>query len=69
MHNPATLRILARAGLWSVLAFVLNLTWEIAQARLYTIWAEADGLSLACMDPAAINGFRPRNDLRHRLHA
>lgn len=47
MHNPVTLRIIARAGLWSVLAFVLNLTWEIAQARLYTIWAEADGLSLA----------------------
>ncbi len=47
MHNPATLRIIARAGLWSALAFVLNLAWEIAQVRLYTIWAEADGLSLA----------------------
>ena len=40
-------RILARAGLWSALAFALNLTWEIAQVRLYTIWAEADRLSVA----------------------
>ena len=38
---------LARAGLWAVLAFVLNLAWEIAQVRLYTIWAEADRLSVA----------------------
>ncbi len=47
MHNPATLRIVARAGLWSALAFALNLTWEIAHVRLYTIWAEADRLSIA----------------------
>ena len=47
MHNPATLSTIARAGLWSALAFALNLTWEVAQARLYTIWAAADGLSLA----------------------
>jgi hypothetical protein len=40
-------RIIARAGLWSALAFVLNLAWEIAQVRLYTIWAEADRLSVA----------------------
>src|SRR5450756_481108 len=39
--------IKARAGLWSALAFVLNLTWEIAQVRLYTIWATADGTSVA----------------------
>ena len=38
---------MASAGLWSALAFVLNLTWEIAQIRLYTIWAEADGMSVA----------------------
>jgi hypothetical protein len=37
----------ARAGLWSVLAFVLNLVWEIAQVSLYTIWAAADGMSVA----------------------
>ena len=47
MPNPATLRIVARAGLWAALAFVLNLTWEIAHVRLYTIWAEADGMSVA----------------------
>ena len=39
--------VMARAGLWSALAFVLNLTWEIAQVRLYTIWTEADRLSVA----------------------
>jgi hypothetical protein len=32
-------RAMARAGLWSALAFVLNLAWEIAHVRLYTIWA------------------------------
>ena len=47
MHNPATLRIIARAGLWSTLAFALNLAWEIAHVRLYTIWAEADRASVA----------------------
>ena len=47
MHNAATLRLIARAGLWSALAFVLNLAWEIAQVRLYTIWAEADGMRIA----------------------
>jgi hypothetical protein len=39
--------MIARAGLWSALAFVLNLTWEIAQVRLYTIWTEADRLTVA----------------------
>jgi hypothetical protein len=38
---------MARASLWAALAFVLNLTWEIAQVRLYRIWAEADGLTVA----------------------
>ena len=38
---------MARAGLWSAVAFVLNLTWEIAHVRLYTIWAAADGLTVA----------------------
>jgi len=38
---------MARAGLWSALAFVLNLAWEIAQVRLYTIWTGADGTSVA----------------------
>ena len=39
--------MIARAGLWSALAFVLNLTWEIAHVRLYTIWAAADGMTIA----------------------
>ena len=47
MRGLTTLRILARAGLWSALAFVLNLTWEIAHVRLYTIWMEADGPGIA----------------------
>ena len=38
---------MARAGLWSALAFVLNLAWEIAHVRLYTIWAEADDMGVA----------------------
>lgn len=40
-------RIFALAGLWSVLAFALNLLWEIAQIRLYTIWLAADRMSIA----------------------
>ena len=40
-------RIRARASLWAALAFVLNLAWEIAHVRLYTLWAEADGLTVA----------------------
>jgi hypothetical protein len=47
MHNSVPLRIFARAGLWSAVAFVLNLAWEIAQVKLYTIWTEADRLSVA----------------------
>jgi hypothetical protein len=47
MHNPGTRRIIARAGLWLALAFFLNLMWEIAHVRLYTLWAEADGASIS----------------------
>ena len=43
----ATPGVMARAGLWAALAFALNLTWEIAQVRLYSLWAEADGLTVA----------------------
>ena len=39
--------VMARAGLWSALAFALNLAWEIAHVRLYRIWMEADGLRIA----------------------
>ena len=38
---------MARAALWSALAFALNLAWEIAHVRLYTLWVEADGLVVA----------------------
>jgi hypothetical protein len=37
----------ARAGLWSVLAFILNLVWEIGHVRLYTIWMQADNVRIA----------------------
>ena len=47
MHAPGVLSILRRAGLWSAIAFALNLAWEIAHLRLYTIWMEADGLRIA----------------------
>ena len=47
MHTMGTLGVMARAGLWSALAFVLNLAWEIAHVRLYTIWMDADGLTIA----------------------
>jgi hypothetical protein len=47
MRTPTARGYLARAGLWSALAFALNLTWEIAHVRLYTIWAAAAGTSVA----------------------
>ena len=47
MRNPATPDVIARAGLWSALAFVLNLVWEISHVGLYTLWKEADGLRIA----------------------
>ncbi len=47
MRNSATPGIIARAGFWSALAFVLNLGWEIGHIGLYTIWKEADGLRIA----------------------
>lgn len=47
MSIPATLRVIALASLWSALAFVLNLAWEIAQVRLYTLWADTDRARVA----------------------
>lgn len=38
---------LARLGIWSVIAFVLNLTWEIFHVRFYTLWETVDGYQLA----------------------
>ena len=46
MLNAVTSLRLARLGLWSMVAFLLNLIWEIAHVRFYTIWAEADGYQL-----------------------
>jgi len=39
--------IIKRAGLWCALAFALNLAWEIAHVSLYTIWDEADRMTVA----------------------
>ncbi len=39
--------IIARASLWSALAFALNLVWEIGHARLYTLWADSDRINIA----------------------
>lgn len=47
MYIPATASITSRLLAWSALAFVLNLAWEIAQVRLYTIWEAADGMTIA----------------------
>lgn len=35
------------SGLWLILALILNLFWEIAHIRLYTIWLQADGMRIA----------------------
>ncbi len=39
--------IMARVGLWSVLAFTLHSVWEIAHVRLYTLWEAADRVTIA----------------------
>ena len=44
--EAAESRVIARAGLWSVLALVLNLVWEIAHVRLYTLWDTADRMTI-----------------------
>ena len=46
-HVDAKLSPIACVGLWSALAFVVSLAWEIGHVRLYTIWTEADGLLIA----------------------
>jgi hypothetical protein len=46
-HPQGPPGLLARGGLWATLAFVLNMAWEVAQVRLYSIWDEADGSSVA----------------------
>ena len=42
-----TRAVIACAGLWSALAFILNLLWEIGHVRLYTIGMQADSLRIA----------------------
>lgn len=39
--------VIAHAGLWSALALVLNLAWETAHVRLYTIWFDAEPMGIA----------------------
>lgn len=38
---------IARAGLWSAIAFGFNLLWEIAHVRLYTLWNDSNGPDIA----------------------
>ena len=45
--NMNTRAVIACAGLWSALAFILNLLWEIGHVRLYTIGMQADSLRIA----------------------
>ncbi len=47
MRKAVALSVMAGWALWSAIAFVLNLTWEIAHVRLYAIWFAADGMSIA----------------------
>jgi hypothetical protein len=52
MSTPATramtiTNLFARLGLWSALAFALNLIWESAHVRFYTLWAAADAKTVA----------------------
>jgi hypothetical protein len=46
-RTMTTYGVMARVGLWMGLTFVLNLVWEVAQVRLYTLWYSADGISIA----------------------
>lgn len=43
LHLAGATRVLARAGLWSALAFVMNLAWETAHVRLYSVWEKTSG--------------------------
>ncbi len=46
-RTKTTSDLFAQLGLWSALAFVLNLIWETAHVRLYTLWAAADAKTVA----------------------
>ena len=41
MNKAVASKFIARIGIWSALAFVLNLVWEIGHISLYTLWGEA----------------------------
>ena len=41
MNKLVASKFIARIGIWSALAFVLNLVWEIGHIGLYTLWGEA----------------------------
>ena len=43
INRPSTVLCI---GLWSVVTLTLNLTWEFAHVRLYTIWNEADRMAI-----------------------
>ena len=47
MRAAATASLVARVGLCSALAFILNLIWEIGHVCLYTLWTQADSLTIA----------------------
>lgn len=38
--NSSPYGMIVRAGIWSALAFALNLIWEVAHVGLYTLWVE-----------------------------
>ena len=41
MNKLVASKFIARIGIWSALAFVLNLVWEVGHIGLYTLWGEA----------------------------
>lgn len=44
---PSPFRVIVYAGIWSALAFTLNLVWEVAHVGFYTLWAKADLMTVA----------------------
>lgn len=42
MKRQRLVQWLQAAGVWAGASFVLHLAWEIAHARLYTIWSDPD---------------------------
>ena len=44
-HSQSSM--IVRAGIWFLIAFALNLVWEVAHVGLYTLWNEADLMTVA----------------------